>query len=115
MAATATPERTVRSFVTMPLTELPKRKAPVQEIDLDSANALLDAISEQIEVAGKLVTATASDGEVYPDSKSARAEANKAKRLLSHVLPEGQDAKTRVYKTGEDGFAWAIWMEPTKA
>lgn len=107
------PAATKPAFVGLPLTAIPKRKAPEPEVDLVTANAILAIVSETVEVNGEQVAQTASDGTTYPDNKSARAEANKAARLLRHVLPDGKGVKTRVYETPEKGsgaFAWAVWM-----
>lgn len=124
MAATATKEAPAApvapeaakpkiTFVAAPLTALPTRKPPVRaEVDLDTAKAIFDLISATVEINGEQVQQTASDGVLYPDTKSARAEANKAARLVAHVLPEGKITKSRVYETdkGSGKFAWAIWL-----
>lgn len=100
-----------------PLTALPTRKPPEKEIDLETANAILALISQNVEVNGEQVPQTASDGVSYADAKSARAEANKASRLVKHVLPDGKATKTRVYETakGSGKYAWAVWLTDAKA
>lgn len=115
MAKTETAEAPAAPrFVAKPMTALPKREAPKNEPDLALANTLLEIVAGTIDDgAGNQVAATASDGVVYGDAKLARAEANKAKRLLSHVLPDGKVIKTRVYASG-DGHEWAVWMEDAK-
>lgn len=103
------------AFTVKPVTALPKREAPKNEPDMESARALLALLSETVDDGeGLQVTATASDGVVSTEQKDARLSANKAKRLLSHVLPDGKAIVTRVYKSG-DGFEWAIWITDAKA
>ena len=111
-AETAAPKVT---FVARPVTALPKREAPKNEPDLASANALLVLLSATVDDGtGTQVASTASNGTVHGTAQAARGAANKAKRLLAHVLPDGQVIKTRVYASG-DGHEWAVWIEAAKA
>lgn len=111
-AATAAP-----SFVSRPLSVIPKREGPQKEIDLPTANILLALVYENgaPKMDGEVQT-TASDGVTYDDKNAARAAANKAKRLLGHVRPDGFDITTRVYQPeNSDKWEWAVWMTPTPA
>jgi hypothetical protein len=102
------------TFVAKPVTALPKRIAPTNEPDIESATALLALLSEPVDDgAGTMVAATATDGIVHATTPLARAEANKAKRLVAHVLPTGKVVKTRVYASG-DGYEWAVWIADAK-
>lgn len=107
-------------FQTKAITELPKREAPKpKEVDLAAANELFALLSKDGKPAtmpdpadpkrGR-VTVTAEDGVVYDSTKNARNAANVAKRLLLHVTPDGLFVKTRVYATGENQHAFAIWL-----
>lgn len=105
------------------LSALPKRKAPERTWDREAAEAILAVVSgDMIPVdGGDPSPPTATDGESYSDEKLARAEANKAKRLLAHVLPDGKVAKTATFGIDKDGnavlasaatngYGWAVWM-----
>lgn len=107
MAKSAT---TGTSFVSKPLSELPKRAGPAaEEVDLEAANALLAIVSAPATEDGD--AQTASDGVEYPETKDARSAVNKAKRLLGHVtLPSGMAVRTRVYKANSGQYVWAIWL-----
>jgi crotonobetainyl-CoA:carnitine CoA-transferase CaiB-like acyl-CoA transferase len=101
-------------FVAKPMSALPKREAPKNEPDLESAKAVLALLSELVDDGnGNMVAATISDGAVHATVILARANANKAKRLLAHVLPDGKIVKTRVYPSG-DGHEWAVWIADEK-
>lgn len=102
------------TYQALALASLPKRKAPERTFDAEAANAIL-ALAQAAE--GQGVT----DGTAYGDVKAARAAANKAKRLLSHVAPEGQVAKTALFGIDSDGnpvevnagsgsFGFAVWL-----
>lgn len=80
-------------FQTLAMTDLPKREAPVREFDSETANAILAIISNPGQ--------TATDGVVYADQKKARTEANKTKRLVNKVVPDGKVVETRLF--GLDG------------
>lgn len=107
--ATAT-KNDAPAFVARPLSELPKRAGPAAEpVDLEAANALLAIVTAPATADGD--AQTASDGIEYPDTKSARAAVNKAKRLLGHVtLPTGMTVKTRVYAANSGQSVWALWL-----
>lgn len=109
------------TFEALSFKAIPKRAAPAREWDKDAAAALLAVVTgDQID--GNAPTAT--DGLAYADQKIARAAANKAKRLLGHVLPEGQSAKTAIFGLDKKGqpvlasqsngtFGCAVWLIPT--
>lgn len=111
------------TFQALPRTAIPKREAPVKTVNLEEANAIL-AILQGDAIDGAAPTAT--DGESYADEKSARAAANKAKRLVGHVLPDGQIVKTQTFglvadadgvftpvlaKNQTAGFGFTLWLE----
>lgn len=112
-------------FQAMPLSAIPKRKAPERTFDQETADALLAIVSAPIPEGGSAPTAT--DGTAYADTKSARAEANKAKRLLSHVAPDGQIVKTAIFGLDAEGntvlasdkaakgFGFAVYLAPAPA
>jgi len=81
---------TTMTFSTISISDLPKREAPQKTFDLEAANAILALVS----VPGQ----AASDSVAYADMKSARAAANAAKRLLSHVVTdETKKIETRIF------------------
>lgn len=110
-------------FTALPFTAIPKREAPERTWDREAAAALLAVVTgDQID--GNAPTAT--DGTAYADQKLARAAANKAKRLLGHVAPEGTTAKTAIFGLDKKGspvlasqsagaFGYAVWLIPTPA
>lgn len=102
------------AYQTVSLASLPKRKAPERTFDAEAAATILGLISE---AEGQGVT----DGTAYGDVKAARAAANKTKRLLAHVAPEGKVAKTALFGIDKDGnpveitsdgksFGFAVWL-----
>lgn len=99
------------TFVAKPVSELPKRETPKRTFNADAANALLAVVSQEGQ--------TATDGATYPDRADASKKAASAKRLLSHVLPDGKRSRTRIYSTSGDAekgpFAWAIFLADKKA
>lgn len=103
------------TFVSRPLSAIPKREGPKNEIDLVAANAALGIIFADGKPAmdGDVQT-TLTDGVTYDDKNAARASANKAKRLLGHVKPDGFDITTRVYQPeNSDKWEWAAWLTVT--
>lgn len=107
------------AFVSRPMSAIPKRATPTNSVDLDKANTLLGLVFADgaIRMDGENVL-TASDGAAYTDKVKARTAANAAKRLLSHVKPDGFNTVTRVYQPegteGDGGWEWALWLEPVK-
>ena len=109
-------------FTAKPITALPKRIPPsAKTVDMEAAKALYDLLATSENLPATMpdpadkkatVTLTAEDGIVYPDVKSARNEANKAKRLVEHVAPDTLVVKTRVYKLDDEGTSWAyaVWL-----
>lgn len=105
------------TFVSRPMTALPKRETPRSEPDLATANALLAIVTGTTEIDGVQVANTASDNIVYADAASARKVANSAKRKLEHVAPKGKRVKSRVYGEGKK-WEWAVYLadpKPVKA
>lgn len=108
-------------YQSLPLASLPKRQPPAREgWDKDAAAALLAVISAD-PTGDPPSPPTATDGTAYADQKLARAEANKAKRLVGHVLPEGKAVKTAIFGLDKKGqpvaaaesagtFGWALWL-----
>lgn len=81
-------------YQTIALSALPKRVAPEKTWDKAAAEELLAIISGEM-IEGSAPTAT--DGVAYADQKAARSEANKAKRLVTHVLPEGKIVTSAIF------------------
>lgn len=117
------------TYEMLPFNLLPKRQAPVRTWDHAEAAALL-AIVTGPGVAGAkgepTAAPTATDGIAYTDQKLARAAANKTKRLLGRVLPDGKVAKTGIFGLDADGaavlasdsagtFGYAVWLIDAKA
>lgn len=112
------------TYQTLPLNVIPKRKAPAHEWDKEAAAALLGVVTAdpiKVEGSDETVPPTATDGTAYADPKLARAEANKAKRLLGHVMPTGKIAKTVLFGLDKKGqpvlvadsigsFGWAVYL-----
>jgi hypothetical protein len=104
------------AYVSRPITAIPKKASSV-EFDPAAANALLALVfadgAPKADEAGNILTA--SDGVAYPDKVKARTAANKAKRLIARVRPEGFNTETRVYQPeGQETWEWALWMAPAK-
>lgn len=88
-------------FVTIPVAELPKREP--KTFDRATADALLAAVQNAPVESG------ASDGTSYKTEGEARKVAQKHKRLLSRVTPDGKVARSRVFEhPSGKGFAWAV-------
>lgn len=106
------------TFTALSLAALPKRKAPERTWDREAAASLLSIVTGDL-IDGSPPTVT--DAVEYADEKLARAEANKIKRLLGHVLPDGKIAKTATFGIDVNGdpivasasagkFGWAVWI-----
>lgn len=105
------------SYVSRPITSIPKRVTPAAEFDPAQANALLALVFENgaPKADGDGNVLTASDGQGYTDKVKARTAANKAKRLVGRVKPDGFNTITRVYQPeGQETWEWAMWMEAAK-
>lgn len=108
------------TYQSLPITALPKRQPPTRGAwSAEAANALYAVISAPIPDGGSQPTAT--DGVAYTDLKAARAAANKAKRLVAHVLPDGYTVKTALFGLDKKGqpvsahegigtFGFALWL-----
>jgi hypothetical protein len=111
------------TYTALARSAIPKRTAPGRTVDLEAANDLLAVLmGAPIDDAAP----TATDGATYADAKLARAEANKAKRLVAHVLPDGTVAKSAIFGLDADGepvlaadgagsFGWAVWLTEAPA
>jgi hypothetical protein len=106
------------TFVSRPMSAIPKRAtAGASGPDLEAAKTLLGLVFENgaPKTDGENVL-TASDGVTYEDQSKGRVAANRAKRLLSHVKPDGFHTVTRVYQPeGSEKWEWALWLEPEPA
>lgn len=89
------------AYVGKQLSELPPRTGPGRKVDEAGAQILYDLT--------KTAGQTATDGEVYPDTKTARSAANAAKRLLRHRVPEAIAIETRIYPV-DGGYGWSVWQ-----
>jgi hypothetical protein len=109
------------TFEPLSFKSIPKREAPERTWNHEAAAALLAVVTGDA-IDGAAPTAT--DGTAYADQKLARAAANKTKRLLGHVLPEGQSAKTAIFGLDKKGqptiasasagaFGYAVWLIAT--
>ena len=90
------------AFISKPLADLPKRVGRPSTFNADEANALLEIVS--------VPNATATDGIVYTSRAAATQPANKTRRMLLAVLPDGKAAKSRVYENATGGWEWAVYM-----
>lgn len=112
---------TATVYQSLALSALPKRLPPTRDAwDKDAAAALLAVISAA--PAGDPPSPpTATDGIAHADQKLARAAANKAKRLVGHVLPDGKATKTAIFGLDKKGqpvpanegvgtFGFAVWL-----
>lgn len=123
MAKETAPTPAKPSYQALPLSALPKRVPPTRGgYDEEAARGLLAVISADFDTEKGETQPTATDATAYADQKIARAEANKAKRLVSHVLPEGKAVKTAIFGLAADGktpvtaaesagkYGWALWL-----
>jgi len=112
-------------YQSLPLSALPKRLPPTRDAwDKEAAAALFAVINA--DAAGDPPSPpTATDGVAHADQKLARAEANRAKRLVGHVLPDGKAVKTAIFGLDKKGqpvpaaesvgtFGWALWLIDAK-
>jgi hypothetical protein len=93
------------TFQTIPLADLPKREP--RGFDKEAAAALLAAVTAAPD-------SGASDGNAYGTEAEARKVAQKHKRLLAHVAPSGQVARSRVFPV-DGGFGWAVTLATPSA
>jgi len=110
------------TYQSLPLAALPKRLPPTRDAwDKDAADALYAVISASFDAAKGETQPTATDGVAHADQKIARAAANKAKRLVGHVLPDGKTVKTAIFGLDKKGqpvpanegvgtFGFALWL-----
>lgn len=107
------------TYTSIALSSLPKRKAPEKTWSKEDADSILAILTATVEGDQP----TASDGVAYADVKAARSEANKAKRLVNHVLPEGKIVASLVFgldakgnpvaanTAGIKAFGWALVLK----
>jgi hypothetical protein len=93
------------TFQTIPLNTLPKREP--RGFDKAKAAELLAAVQAQPD-------SGATDGKAYSTEPEARKVAAKIKRLLAHVAPNGQVARSRVFPV-KGGFGWAVLLAAAEA
>lgn len=87
------------------LDTLPKREAPRRTVNLELANQYLATISEN---------GGATDAVSYATIDEARRAGNTARRLVDHVVPNGQRARMRSFPLDKGGFGWAVFLGEAK-